>query len=234
MGVGHLLDGQVNIHIALKDQAGNPAPESVKAISKDSAAAWVTVDRPNSIFGGAGTAVSYQVQGRCSEDGKSVVVTIGGEEQTGTCSNGGWSATFTTLGNLSDGETPSLDIVHGDSVGNTATFASQTVERSTSTALLTISSLPPFKHNDSAYTLSGTCAPNAPNISITVGGVAANATTVCGEGTWSATFALSGKDDGALEVRGTHSGGAIEGSIVKDTVLPVVTVTGGAIHQYGQ
>ena len=227
VGVGHLLDGQVNIHIALKDQAGNPAPESVKGISKDSAAAWVTVDRPNSIFGGAGTAVSYQVQGRCSEDGKSVVVTIGGEEQTGTCSNGGWSATFTTLGNLSDGETPSLDIVHGDSVGNTATFASQTVERSTSTALLTISSLPPFKHNDSAYTLSGTCAPNAPNISITVGGVAANATTVCGEGTWSATFALSGKDDGALEVRGTHSGVSIAGSIVKDTVLPVVTVTGG-------
>ena len=227
VGVGHLLDGQVNIHIALKDQAGNPAPESVKAISKDSVAAWVTVDSPNSIFGVASAAVSYQVQGRCSEDGKSVTVTIGGEEQTGTCSDGGWSATFTTLGNLSDGETPSLDIVHGDSVGNTATFASQTVQRSTSTALLTISSLPPFKHSDSAYTLSGTCAPNAPNISITVGGVAASATTACGGGTWSASFGLSGKDDGALEVRGTHGGVSIAGSIVKDTVLPVVTVTGG-------
>ena len=227
VGVGHLLDGQVNIHIGLKDQAGNPAPESVKAISKDSVAAWVTVDRPNSIFGGAGTAVSYQVRGRCSEDGKSVVVTIGGEEQTGTCSDGGWSATFTTLGNLSDGETPSLDIVHGDSVGNTATFASQTVQRSTSEALLTISSLPPFKHNDSTYNLSGTCAPNAQNISITVGGVAASATTACGGGTWSASFALSTKDDGALEVRGTHSGVSIAGSIVKDTVLPVVTVMGG-------
>ena len=227
VGVGHLLDGQVNIHIGLKDQAGNPAPESVKAISKDSVAAWVTVDRPNSIFGAASAAVSYQVQGRCSEDGKSVTVTIGGEEQTGTCSDGGWSATFTTLGNLSDGETPSLDIRHGDSVGNTATFASQTVQRSTSADLLTISSLPPFKHNNSTYNLSGTCAPNAPNISITVGGVAASATTACGGGTWSASFALSGKDDGALEVRGTHSGVSIAGSIVKDTVLPVVTVMGG-------
>ena len=228
VGVGHLLDGQVNIHIALKDQAGNPAPKSdIKAISKDSVEAWVTVDSPNSIFGDASAAVSYQVQGRCSEDGKGVRVTIGGEEQTGTCSNGGWSATFRTLGNLSHGETPSLDIGHGDSVGNTATFASQTVKRSISATRFTINSLSPFKHNDSAYNLSGTCAPDAQNISLTVGDVAANTTPICREGAWSASFVLSSKADGALEVRGTYSGESIEGSIVKDTVPPEVTVMGG-------
>ena len=220
VGVGHLLDGQVNIHIALKDQAGNPAPKSdIKAISKDSVEAWVTVDRPNSIFADAGAAVSYKVQGRCSEDGEGVRVTIGGEQKNGTCSNGGWSATFSTLGNLSHGETPSLDIGHGDSVGNTATFASQTVRRSTSATRFTIDLLSPFKHNDSVYNLSGICAPNNQNVSITVGGVAANATAACGGGRWSASFGLTGKDDGALEVRGTYGGESIQGSIVKDTVL---------------
>ena len=227
----NLRDGAITIALSFADQAGNPATiAAIESVVKDTVAPWVTVNAPGHIFGAAGTAVNYQLQGGCSEEGRDVVVSVATVEQTVSCQNGAWTANFSIPSSVEVGAV-SITVAHLDNVLNAATFSPISVERSSSAAQVSFTSVPTInRSNMGSYALTGNCAPDGGTIALILGGVSKAPT--CASGGWSASFDFSSPnvvDSSALALtlnytQGGNQAPAVSTTVIKDTVAPQVTL----------
>ena len=227
----NLWDGAITIALSFADQSGNPAAiAAIESVVKDTVAPWVTVNAPGHIFGTAGTAVSYQLQGGCSEEGRDVVVSVATIERTVRCQNGAWTADFSIPSSVGVGAV-SIAVAHLDNVLNAATFSPISVERSSSMAQISFTSVPIInRSNMGSYALTGNCAPDGGTIALRLGG--ASRAPICASGGWTASFdfsSLNVADSSALALtlnytQGGNQAPAVSTTVIKDTVAPQVTL----------
>ena len=227
-----LRDGAISIVLSFVDQAGNPAAiAAIDPVVKDAVAPWVTVNAPRHIFGTTGTAVSYQLQGGCSEEGRDVEVTVATIVQTVSCQRGAWTANFSIPDSVGVGSV-AITVSHLDSLLNAATFSPISVERSSSTVQISLDSAPIInRSNMGSYTLAGDCTPDGGAIALVLGGV--SKTPSCASSRWSASFNFSSlnnvADSDALALTLSYAAGGnqaplVSTTVIKDTLAPQVTL----------
>ena len=233
VNAGDLWDGAISIVLSFADQGGNPAAiATINPVVKDTVAPWVTVNAPRHIFGPAGTTVSYQLQGGCSEAGRDVVVTVATMVQTVSCRSGAWTANFSIPTSVGVGPV-AIIVSHLDSLLNAATFSPISVERSSSTVQISLGSAPIInRSNMGSYALTGDCAPDGGAIALVLGGV--SKTPSCTSSRWSASFdfgSLNVADSDALAItlgytEGGNQAPSVSTAVIKDTIAPRVTLMG--------
>lgn len=210
------------------DAAGNAATQATASVLKDTVIPTVAITVYPNI--NAGNASAYTVSGTCSENTRTVTLSVGGIAGTPTCSAGAWSSTLNVSG-LADSPTISITANHSDAAGNNATQASRSVQKVTGLPTVAITSSPAINNtNKAAYTLSGTCSENTRTVSVSVGGVTASPT--CTSSAWSSTLDVSGlADTGSVAITADHDDSVgndanqATASVLKDTVIPTVAVT---------
>lgn len=214
------------------DAAGNAATQASTTVLKDTVVPTVAITAPANII--SSNAAAYTVNGTCSENGRTVSLSVGGITATPTCSGGAWTATLNVTG-LSDSGSISITANHSDVAGNNATQASATVQKVTGLPTVAITSSAAINNtNKASYPVSGTCSENTRTVSVSVGGVTASPT--CTSGSWSASVNVSAlADSGTVAMTADHSdslgNSAIQAtaSVVKDTVIPTVAITSSPV-----
>lgn len=210
------------------DAAGNTATQATASVLKDTANPTVAITSPANI--NAGNASAYPLSGTCSENTRTVSVSVGGVTGTPTCSAGAWSANLNVSG-LADSPSVAITANHSDAAGNNATQATASVQKVTGLPTVAITSSPAINNtNKNAYPISGTCSENTRPVAISVGGVAA--TPTCTSNAWSSTLNVSGlADAGSVAITADHDDAVgndanqATASVLKDTVIPTVAIT---------
>lgn len=226
----------VSITANHSDASGNSATQSSTTVLKDTVIPTVTISSAPDINGA--NAAAYPISGTCSENTRTVSVNVGGVTSTPTCTTGAWSASMNVTG-ISDGTGISVTANHSDSAGNNAIAATDSVNKLT--LLPTVSINTPVAinmTNRAAYSISGACSVNSRPVTVNVGGVSASPT--CTTGAWSVTLDLTAVgDNSSVSATADHSdsfgNNAIQASttILKDTVIPTVTITSSPIISNG-
>lgn len=222
--------GTIAITADHSDAAGNSATQATSSVLKDTVAPTVSISVAATINNANKT--NYIVSGACSENGKSVSVSVGGVSGSGTCLTLAWSATLNVT-SVSDGASVSVTANHSDAAGNAATQASTTVLKDTSNPSVAITSSPVINNsNKTSYPVGGTCSEEGQTVTVSVGGV--GATPSCSGGAWSTTVNASGLSDGSVTITADHSDTAGNSatqasiSVTKDTTPPSVAITSNA------
>lgn len=221
-------NASVSITANHTDSAGNAATQATTTVLKDTVVPTVAITVFPNI--NAGNASAYTVSGTCSENTRTVAVSVGGITGSPTCSAGSWSSTLNVSG-LADSPSVSITANHSDAAGNNATQASRTVQKATGLPTVAITSSPAINNtNKSVYPVSGTCSENTRLVSINVGGV--TATPTCSSNAWSTTLDVSGlADAGTVSITADHddsvgnNANQATASVLKDTVIPTVSIT---------
>ncbi len=171
---------------------------------------------------------AYPVSGECLA-GANVTVSVGGTSAAVSCPASRAYSVALDVRSVADG--PSVPVTARQSDGTlTSGQASGSVAKDTAVGAPTIASPPPINAaNNSAYPVDGVCEPGAA-VAISVGGTGA-AATCASSGTYSATLDLSALPDGdgvPIRVAQTDTAGNASGpadaSVLKDTLVPAVTV----------
>lgn len=161
---------------------------------------------------------SYVVSGTCSENGTSVSVDVGGITKNPNCSSGTWATSQIDATSLGNG-TVNITADH-----STATQASTSVNKDTTSATVTITSAPNITiSNELVYVASGTCSENGTNVDVYVDSL--NYLVSCTSGTWTTGLVdVSSLTDGTgLLVTADHSTATqATQSINKETATPTV------------
>lgn len=211
------------------DAAGNSATQASSTALKDTVIPTVTITSSPVINNSNRT--SYTVSGACSENTRTVSVSVGGVTSSPVCTTLAWSATLNVTA-VPDGASVSITANHSDLAGNSATQASTTVVKDATLPTVAVTSSPVINNaNKSAYTVSGTCSENTRTVSVNVGGVVA--TPTCSAGAWSTgAIDVSGvADSGTVAITADHSdlngnsATQATASVVKDTAAPTVAIT---------
>jgi len=210
------------------DAAGNAATQASTTFLKDTVIPTVAITSSPLINNANRTA--YTVSGTCSENTRTVSVTVGSASGAPTCTTNAWTLTLDVTA-VADGASVSITANHTDLAGNAATQASTTVVKDTANPLVAITSSPIINNtNKAAYTVSGTCSENTRTVTVNVGGVAG--TPTCSAGAWSSTLDVTLVGDGAsISITANHSdvsgNNATQASttVLKDTVIPTVAIT---------
>lgn len=220
--------GAVTITANHTDLAGNNATQASTTVLKDTSNPTVSISAPVAINNTNRTA--YPLSGSCSENTRTVSVSVGGVTASPVCTTLAWSTTLDVTA-VADGGSISITANHTDLAGNNATQATATVAKDTAVPTVAILSSPIINlANRAAYTVSGTCSENTRTVSVNVGGVTGSPS--CGGGTWSSTLNVTGVADGAsISITANHSDAAgnnatqASASVLKDVVIPTVTLT---------
>jgi rRNA maturation protein Nop10 len=210
------------------DAAGNSATQASTSFLKDTVIPTVAITS-SPVINNANRA-AYTVSGTCSENTRTVNVTVGGVAGTPTCTTLAWTTTLNVTA-VADGASISITANHTDLAGNAATQASTTVVKDATIPTVAITSSPLINNaNRAAYTVSGTCSENTRTVSVSVGGVAG--TPTCSAGAWSSTLNVTAVGDGAsISITADHSdvsgNNATQAAttVLKDTVIPTVAIT---------
>lgn len=225
-----LADGpSITITADHQNNIGENAPQASVSVIKDTVAPTVTIDPSADIT--PGNVSSYPLSGNCSsaDNGQNVLLDIGGQSETASCSGGTWSFAGDVSG-LSDGAVNiAVDLI--DLAGNQAVQATDSVLKDTSVPTVTINALNPINiANASSYSADGTCSEDTRDVDLAIGSL--NFTVTCSSGTWSQTGidATSLADSASVSVTADHDNAlgtsAVQATatIVKDTVAPVLTI----------
>ena len=211
------------------DVAGNSAIQATASVLKDTVLPTVAISSAPTINNTNKSA--YPVSGSCSENGRTVTVSVGGISSTPTCTTLTWSASL-NVSALADSASVSVTANHSDLAGNAATQASTTVIKDAVVPTVAITSSPIINNaNKAAYTVNGTCSDNGRIVSVNIGGV--TATPSCSSGSWStgALNVTAVSDSGAVAITADHTdvngNNATQAStsVLKDTVIPTVAIT---------
>ncbi len=233
LSVTGLVDNSsISITADHDDAVGNDANQATASVLKDTVVPTVAITS-SPVINNANKA-AYTVAGTCSENGRTVNVSVGGVPGTPTCSAGTWSSTLGVTG-VSDSVSVSVSATHSDLAGNAATPASTTVVKDTSNPTVAITSSPVINNtNKAAYTVSGTCSENTRTVSVSVGGVTGSPT--CTASAWSTTLDVTLVADNAnvaitadhSDVSGNNATQATA-SVLKDTAIPTVAITSSPV-----
>ena len=134
---------------------------------------------------------NYALSGSCSENGRTINITLESVNTSALCVAGNWSRTFSTAGAI-DGIIP-LTITLSDAVGNTTTV-SNTVIKDTTIPTVSINPLVAVNQSNSTnYSYSGNCSENSIPVSMrfTDGTTTYAGTGTCTGGTYSGAINLS-------------------------------------------
>lgn len=228
LNVSGVADGSsISITANHTDLAGNAALTASTTVQKSTGLPSVSINVAPAI--NIANRTSYTISGNCTENLRSVNVSIGGITGSATCSSGNWSRTL-NVSSLADGPSIAITADHSDVFGNNAPTASTTVLKDTVAPTVAIGSAPVINNaNKGAYTLSGTCSENARAVTVNVGGV--SDTPNCASGAWSATLNVTGVSDSAsVTMTANHTDAALnpatQASVtrVKDTAIPTVSI----------
>lgn len=229
-------NASVSVTADHSDVSGNSATQATANVLKDVVIPTVAITSAPDINGDNVSA--YSISGTCSENTRTVTVSVGGITSTPSCTAGAWSATMNVSG-LADGNGITATANHTDAAGNNAVQASDTVDKSTLLPTVAISAPVAINNtNKASYSLSGTCSVNTRPVSVNVGGV--TATPTCSANAWSTSLNLTGvADNASVAATADHSdavgNNAIQASttILKDTVIPTVTITSSPVIYNG-
>lgn len=210
------------------DDAGNSAVQAGTSVVKDTANPTVTIASAPSITNSNKNA--YPVSGTCSENTRTVTVSVGGIPATPACSGTTWSTSL-DVNSLSDSSAVAVTANHNDSAGNNATQASVNVIKQTALPTVTIASYPIINNtNKAAYTVSGTCSETGRAVNISIGGLLSSPN--CSGTSWTLTRDVSSLvDSGSISITADHTdsvgNNAVQAtrSVVKDTIIPMVSIT---------
>lgn len=120
---------------------------------------------------------SYIISGACSDSGEVVSIMIGAISKTANCSGGNWSTAPIDATSLAEG------VVNITADHLTATQATTSVNKDTTSSTVTISSAPDINSsNEFTYVASGTCSDNGTNVDVNIG--ALNYNLSCSNKTW--------------------------------------------------
>ncbi len=232
------------------DAAGNKSTSSCSNATRvDLSAPSVAISAPvaGSYVSIATNSASFAVSGSCSENGRSVTLSVNGSAAPsfvgGTCSSGLWSAGFSTLG-FADGAL-TLQAGLSDAAGNSATSTSVSVTKDTSAPTVEIAAsfdgiFVGTAQNTTAYTLTGTCSENGRAVALQINSAAATGWTNpnCSSGGFSGTFNMTSLSDGSLSLVASQSDAASNSTdskaiaMTKDTVSPSIALTTPAHNSF--
>jgi hypothetical protein len=223
-----LAQGPVAITADITDVAGNPAPQGTASVTKDTVAPTVAITSSPTIR--IANVNPYPVSGTCSENGRTVTVSVGGVTATPSCTAGLTWSTTVNASSLAEGSV-TITANHTDTLGNSATPASVSVTKDTVAPTVTIDVAGNINSgNATTYSLSGTCSESGVNVSVAVG--SATATPSCTAGAWSVSnLDVSSNADGTVTITANHTDAAgnsattASTTVTKDATIPTVAIT---------
>ncbi|HXH75866.1 MAG TPA: choice-of-anchor D domain-containing protein, partial [Bacteriovoracaceae bacterium] len=223
----------VSITIDQVDAANNPSIQGATTVLKDTVNPTVSI-LSTPVINNANKN-SYTASGACSENGRTVSVSIGGVLATPNCVGLAWTTGAIDVSAALDSTTLAVTADHVDFAGNPATQATASILKDTIDPTVAITSSPVINNaNKAAYTVSGTCSENGRIVTVDVGGVAA--TPTCTAPSWTTTVNVTGIADSlALAISADHNdfagNNAVQAAttVIKDTVDPLVAITSSPI-----
>lgn len=129
--------GAVSITADHVDSVGNAAIQATASVLKDTVIPTVAITSSPAINNT--NKAAYTFSGTCSENTRTVSVTVGAVSATPSCSSGSWSATVNVTA-LVDNASVSVTANHTDLAGNAATPATTTVLKDTVVPTVAITS----------------------------------------------------------------------------------------------
>jgi hypothetical protein len=229
-----LTDGPVSVSVTQADALGNSATATAST-TKDTVNPTVAITAPATIT--SANQATYSVAGTCSENTRTVSVSIGGIAATPTCTSLAWNTGPVNVTALAQGSV-TITATHTDAAGNSATATAST-NKDTIAPALTIATLTPINiGNVAAYSFTGACETGGSAVSFSVtAGATLSGTATCTAGAYAVSRNASTLTDGPVSVSVTQSdvwgnSATATGTTVKDTVVaaPVITApVGGSI-----
>lgn len=196
-----LSEGSHSFTAEITDSSLNTAISAAVSVEKDTIAPTVSLTSPANIS--SANVASYSLSGTCSEDGRSVSVSVGALSNSATCSGGAWSISGWDTTSLIDGASISVSADHTDLAGNSATQASTTVSKDTTGPAIAItnpltSSFINIASNTASFSLSGTCSEASETVTIKIDGSSAASPSgfICDGTNFSGTVDVTGLSEG--------------------------------------
>ncbi|MEE2671910.1 MAG: hypothetical protein VYA54_09375 [Bdellovibrionota bacterium] len=224
------------------DVALNTGNASQVSALKDTNDPIVTINAVSTI--NISNESNYSISGTCTVGDGNVTYTIhspsGGSDVSGNviCNVGGvWSATSLNLAGLNDDLLISFNASQTDSNANVGTATQLTAVKDTLAPAVSINNPTIINNgNYTSYNVNGTCTSGDGNVTYTIhspaGGSDITGSVSCNSNTWSAPSQnLSGLSDhtsitfdASQTDNNGNLGSATQKAVLKDTVLPVVTI----------
>lgn len=185
-----------------------------------------------------GNESDYSLSGSCSENGRTVLVTIGGAVNTTVvCMAGLFNATSLDVSAIPDSTSVTINASQTDSAGNDYQVSAMIVKNS---AKPTVEINPPSLINNSNktnYSISGTCTEDGRRVDINIGSGAVTSQAVCNSGTFTAVaMDVSGILDGpSITITADHSDAfgntadPARATTRKDTINPAIGLTAPSV-----
>lgn len=229
-------DGVKQVYARFRDSTGAVSSCLSSAIILDQTLPTVSIDTlpAANLF----SAAAYPVSGSCSEEGRTVVISVGSVNATATCASGLFNIAGLDISSLADGIL-SMSAVLADVAGNSQT-ANRAVVKDTVVPTVAIVTPAPGSFmnasNQSSFNINGTCSDSGSPVDIFVEG-SFHSSTTCLAGTFSTVLNLVPILDGPLTLmaQAVDNAGNTNSSsraITKDTVPPVAQILSptSAIH----
>ena len=179
----------------------------------------------------ASNSIDYTITGTCSEDGRTVLVSVGGTVNASPVCSGG---TFTTgsldVSGIPDNLTLEITAELTDAAGNTETISVYIIKNTVYPVVELISTPAINIANRTSYAVSGNCSEEGRAVDVLIEGALYDSPS-CSGGTFTASgLDVSSITDGStinITVRHTNTAGNLDQdstTVVKDTVRPAVSI----------
>ena len=178
---------------------------------------------------------SYSFSGNCSDNGQTVTVSVGSVSPSPqpTCTGGSWNVSGLDVSSVSDSGAVAISAQTVDAAGNVSTVATASVVKDTVNPTVTINPPADIDFNSRTnYGLAGTCSESGEQVTVLIGGsLSPSPQAICTGGSWSVTGidVSSLPDSGSLAITANHddalgnSATEASASVIKDTILPIIT-----------
>ncbi len=217
----------LSITLSHKDEALNESKDSVSVI-KDTSLPTLSLTSSNINISNVGT---YSLSGTCSEEGQNVDISLESILVTTSCNSGMFNTGSVDVTSLFDGDV-TVSVATVDSAGNSSNFSDVTIQKDVVSPTVTLSSPSIINaSNVNAYSVSGTCDVESQVVNVTIGNLSFSPT--CSSSSWTTgnVNVQSLSDSGGVSISVNmndavgNSALAASGSVVKDTVIPTITLT---------
>lgn len=223
-----IAEGAFTIQAEIDDESGGTVTSTIFNLTKDTIVPTITLNAVADI--NIANEASLPISGTCSEDTRDVSVDIDGTVFTLTCTGGAFSGNIDTSP-VGDGTLLSVAADHADEAGNSATQATDTIDKDATAPTIAITfSSDINSSNESTYQVSGTCSDDGQTISLSIGGILDSPT--CSSGSWTSSITdVSGLVDGSITITADindalgNSATQASVSVTKSSATPTVAIT---------
>ena len=169
----------------------------------------VTIDSPAPHINEDNETAYGTLTGTCSENGRDVVVSVGGISPATqpVCGSNSWSLSGLDVSALADNPSILVTADHSDIFGDNAPQATASIIKDTIDPTVTITT-PAADINDTNrtnYSVSGTCSDNGETVEVLVGVSSPAVEPTCNLGAWSVSgMNVSGNPNGVVTITATH------------------------------